>query len=492
MGSTTFSFWSDMTASPLRITTIAKSALLIALVAACSENSTAPAEMAAVKVGGYNRAAISLQPIESSNEGFEKAQNATLAAVFGSDLITGGSFEAATGTTFPGWFTYNSGSGFWYSQSGTGSPQNGFGVSAPSHLLKAAMTDQSGPGTHMLMQKIVIPAGGAEISFDLMLNNTSGSFTAAGNIIDHGPVAQFARVDLIDPAFPVATAAPSVNVLQNLYTTRPGDPAVTPYRRITVTTSPSLNGRVVYLRFMEIDNRGFFNTGVDNVTMFALQPADVTPPVVTPNVTGTLGNNGWYTSDVSVTWTTSDPESPITSAPCGAVTVTSDTGSSTFTCSATSLGGTSSGSVTISKDATGPEVAYSGNAGTYTLDQNVSISCSATDALSGIDSNGCASINGAGYTFGLGVHNYSATATDKAGNPNTAATSFTVTATSASLCTMTKAFVSGPGEKGIENSLCTKLEKGNYAPYINEVQAQSGKSITAANAQLLILWAQSL
>jgi hypothetical protein len=52
--------------------------------------------------------------------------------------------------------------------------------------------------------------------------------------------------------------------------------------------------------------------------------------------------------------------------------------------------------------------------------------------------------------------------------------------------------VTGPGEAGIENSMCTKLEKGNYAPYINEVRAQSGKSITVANANILIGIASSM
>ena len=36
-------------------------------------------------------------------------------------------------------------------------------------------------------------------------------------------------------------------------------------------------------------------------------------PVVTPTVTGTLGNNGWYRSDVSVSWSVTDNESAITS-----------------------------------------------------------------------------------------------------------------------------------------------------------------------------------
>jgi galactose oxidase-like protein/Kelch motif protein len=81
---------------------------------------------------------------------------------------------------------------------------------------------------------------------------------------------------------------------------------------------------------------------------------DTTPPVITPNVTGTLGNNGWYKSNVTISWTVTDPQSAITSPACTTSTVTTDTAGQTFSCSATSAGGTSSNSVTIKRDASAP------------------------------------------------------------------------------------------------------------------------------------------
>ena len=42
-------------------------------------------------------------------------------------------------------------------------------------------------------------------------------------------------------------------------------------------------------------------------------PGDPTPPVVTPVITGTLGLNGWYTSNVTVNWSVTNPESIILS-----------------------------------------------------------------------------------------------------------------------------------------------------------------------------------
>jgi hypothetical protein len=83
--------------------------------------------------------------------------------------------------------------------------------------------------------------------------------------------------------------------------------------------------------------------------------ADTTPPVITPVVTGTLGSNGWYRSNVSISWTVTDPESAVSAQQgCGVSTVTSDTSGITFTCTATSAGGTSSRSVTLKRDATVP------------------------------------------------------------------------------------------------------------------------------------------
>src|SRR5205814_5517302 len=61
-------------------------------------------------------------------------------------------------------------------------------------------------------------------------------------------------------------------------------------------------------------------------TSFVVHVTDATPPAITPNVIGTLGNNGWYTSNVSVSWTVTDPESTVTSTTvCGPRNVTTDT-----------------------------------------------------------------------------------------------------------------------------------------------------------------------
>jgi hypothetical protein len=84
--------------------------------------------------------------------------------------------------------------------------------------------------------------------------------------------------------------------------------------------------------------------------------ADVTSPVITPQVTGTLGNNGWYRSAVTVNWSVSDPESGVTSSTgCAPTNLTSDTPSVTVTCSATNgVGLSASVPVIIKIDKTPP------------------------------------------------------------------------------------------------------------------------------------------
>ena len=49
-----------------------------------------------------------------------------------------------------------------------------------------------------------------------------------------------------------------------------------------------------------------------HVDMGAYELQDASPPVITATVEGTLGQNGWYVSDVSVTWRVEDEESAIT------------------------------------------------------------------------------------------------------------------------------------------------------------------------------------
>ncbi len=92
-------------------------------------------------------------------------------------------------------------------------------------------------------------------------------------------------------------------------------------------------------------------------------------------------------------------------------------------------------------DTVAPTVNFAGNKGNYGVLDTVAISCTATDALSGIDTSTCPVANGPAWAFGAGSHTLSAQATDKAGNARSASTTFTVTVTAADLQKLTKNLV---------------------------------------------------
>ena len=82
---------------------------------------------------------------------------------------------------------------------------------------------------------------------------------------------------------------------------------------------------------------------------------DYSPPTITPSITGTAGNNGWYVSDITVSFDVQDPDSAIIATDgCDPVTVTADTFEQVYTCTATSEGGTTSVPAFVKRDATRP------------------------------------------------------------------------------------------------------------------------------------------
>lgn len=86
--------------------------------------------------------------------------------------------------------------------------------------------------------------------------------------------------------------------------------------------------------------------------------ADPTPPVITASITGTLGDNGWHRSNVTVSWSAVDPESGVTrTRGCDTETFTQDTTGVARTCEAdNSVGLTGSYTVVVKIDRTPPTV----------------------------------------------------------------------------------------------------------------------------------------
>ena len=147
---------------------------------------------------------------------------------------------------------------------------------------------------------------------------------------------------------------------------------------------------------------------------------DTTPPIVSASVNGALGENDWHISNVEISWSVSDPDSDITSAVgCETITVAADTEYITFSCEATSEGGTASESVTIRRDATPPEVGVivPANGNEYLIGQEVLANWTAFDSTAGIGMTTAPANTGEPIaTDTSGSIGFTVTAIDKAGN----------------------------------------------------------------------------
>ncbi|HEX7798312.1 MAG TPA: Ig-like domain repeat protein [Vicinamibacterales bacterium] len=170
------------------------------------------------------------------------------------------------------------------------------------------------------------------------------------------------------------------------------------------------------------------NGGASSVEQMFFGYDDETPPVVTAVVTGALGANGWYTSDVVVHWNIVETDSDLFEVPCANSTQTADVTSRVFTCVAISGGGQTTQQVVIKRDATPPSISIAQpQAQIYRQGQTVPIDFSCSDATSGIAS---CTANQAGTlnTSTPGTFSFIVSAVDHAGNTSQSSISYTVKA----------------------------------------------------------------
>jgi hypothetical protein len=136
------------------------------------------------------------------------------------------------------------------------------------------------------------------------------------------------------------------------------------------------------------------------------------------------GDNGWYKSDVTLTWTVTENESPnsLDKTDCVDQSITADQTEQTYSCSATSAGGSATQvDVEIKRDGTAPSASASASPaanGNGWNKSDVTISFSGTDATSGVAS--CSD----DVVLGSEAAGQSAsgTCTDNAGNESASAT----------------------------------------------------------------------
>jgi hypothetical protein len=166
------------------------------------------------------------------------------------------------------------------------------------------------------------------------------------------------------------------------------------------------------------------------VLLVAPSAASGSAPVITPVIFGTLGLNGWYTTNVTINWAFDGPVE--STSGCEAVTISADTPGRTFVCSATRDGFTTTVSKTFKVDKTAPSVSTALERqpdanGWY--NHALTVAFTGTDGTSGIES--CSSVryagpdNAAAFVAGL--------CKDQAGNTSPGSHSFKYDATAPSL-----------------------------------------------------------
>jgi hypothetical protein len=116
---------------------------------------------------------------------------------------------------------------------------------------------------------------------------------------------------------------------------------------------------------------------------------DTSPPVVNVKLTGQMGADGWYVSDVSIQWAVRDPQSGIARrAGCARGKLSAETTGKTLTCTARNNAGLRSvGTVTIRIDKSAPVVTATPDRGPDAngwYNHAVTVTYTATDAVSGV------------------------------------------------------------------------------------------------------------
>lgn len=236
---------------------------------------------------------------------------------------------------------------------------------------------------------------------------------------------------------------------------------------------------------------------------------DVTADPAEPN-----GSNGWYTSPVTVTLKpAASAEYSLDGGNTWAVyrepVVLNEEGIHRFLYRSTA-DADQAGSLEIKLDLVEPELHLQGES-SYTIDQQVSITCSAADVTSSVYGTPCDGplLQTQAYLLEPGENKVTFSVEDLAGHRTTVTHAFTVTATYDGLKSVTNAFLRETGDKAsesVEKSYNKKLEqakekadsghieaaRGIMNGYIGQVRGHTGKFFTEEQASILVRWAETV
>jgi hypothetical protein len=169
---------------------------------------------------------------------------------------------------------------------------------------------------------------------------------------------------------------------------------------------------------------------------------DSSPPAIASSVSGPLGDNGWYTGDVSLDWSVAEPESPASSTGGFAGPVV----------------------VTIKRDGTAPSLQCPSPAPTFVVGAVGAVAtASVADATSGP---AAANVSAAADTASAGAKSALLTGVDNAGNQATAACSYRV------------GYGFGGFFQPVDNELLNRATAGRAIPLKWRLTDASGNPVT--------------
>ena len=146
------------------------------------------------------------------------------------------------------------------------------------------------------------PGASGTATFQLVANGSDGCNVDGSNSATATVVSDQSWLTIDSPGSVTFTQCGSAGAKQIGYSVS----SLAPVGGVATVSVSSVTGG-------KASNNGW-NLNPSTFTVTVVAPPDSTPPAITPNVSGTLGTNGWYVSDVTVSWSVVDNESAISSS----------------------------------------------------------------------------------------------------------------------------------------------------------------------------------
>ncbi|QDU22816.1 LamG-like jellyroll fold domain-containing protein [Urbifossiella limnaea] len=242
-------------------------------------------------------------------------------------LLTNGNFETGSLT---GWTTLTpQGNGAYFASApGASTPTSGRPtVGNPSGGTTYAVSDESGPSVHGLLQTFTVPATATQVvlSYQMFVNdyNGAGAIVNPAGLTTSAGANQHARVDLLRAVSAPFSTAPA-DVLQNFYLGTDPPAGANPHAYLNYSfdiTAFVVPGQTYQVRFADVETQFFLNVGVDNVSVLATSPSARSLTVNTPGAT-TFGAAVGGTAPLSTLSVTTGTLTAGAIATTGGVTVT--------------------------------------------------------------------------------------------------------------------------------------------------------------------------